>query len=102
MLLKQKLYESTTKRIRLSVWKHNATLVMHLQEVDIDPAEPSVESFMLYKAWSHTVARETCKRATKAAIDRFYAKYIETARASVAARVKVLEAPAQEENHEGA
>jgi hypothetical protein len=100
MLLKQKLYESATKRIRMSVWKHNTSLVMHLQEVNIDPSEPGVETFMLYQAWSKTVAREACARATKAAIDRFYAKHIEAARALVAERVKVLEAPTQEETHE--
>jgi hypothetical protein len=92
-LRKETMYKSSTKRIGLSVWKDDRkNLVMHLQEFDLDPAYPGVETILVFKSWSVTVCRTPCARATDAAVTRFYDANIERARKLVAARVAVLEA----------
>ncbi len=86
------MYESPTKRIRLSVWKDSRrNLVMHLQEYDVDPSDPKFESFVMFSSWSLTVAREPCARATDKAVERFYNAHIAKARALVEDRKRVLE-----------
>ena len=91
-LRKETMYKSATKRIGLSVWKDDRkNLVMHLQEYDIDPTDPTWESFTVFKSWCNRVCFTPCPRATEAAVTRFYDANIERARKLVAARVVVLE-----------
>ena len=92
MLRKETMYKSDTKRIALAVWKDSRkNLVMHLQEFDLDPADPGVETMIVFQSWSVTVCRTPCARATDAAVARFYDANIERARKLVDQRVPVLE-----------
>lgn len=87
---KKLMWESETlkKRIRLSVWRNvNGHLVMHLQEFEVDG---DFESFMMYSAWSMTVAAEKVPRCTEKAVAAFIEKYMPLARAAVADHVEVL------------
>jgi hypothetical protein len=89
-LRSETLYKSTTKRIALSVWREKTRLAMHLQEFDIDPTDPTWQSFTVFKSWSVMVCLTPCKRATEAAVTRFYDANIGRARALVAARITRL------------
>jgi hypothetical protein len=94
MLHKETLHRSPGKRIELFIYKDSrGHLIMGLQEYDVEPPTADgivFEKFMLFNSWSPRVAVESCKRATAAAVQRFYNAHAPEARKLAEARAAYL------------